>query len=127
MSGNTLESVTRNGCGCLAFVFFVFCGLVIWWGATRKPSSEPWTREDRIQRMFSSWDGAHPGIVSQIKAKMNDPDSFEHVETSYTDLGDSLIVVCQFRGKNAFGGVLTQRVRVEMKLNGQILNMSEFH
>ena len=38
-------------------------------------------REQRIQEQFSPWDGSHRGLESFIQRAMNDPDSYEHVET----------------------------------------------
>jgi tetratricopeptide (TPR) repeat protein len=61
-------------------------------------------REQRIQEQFSPWDGSHRRLESFIQRAMNDPDSYEHVETVYWDKGDYLIVETTFRGKNAFGG-----------------------
>lgn len=62
-------------------------------------------------RFFSSWDGAHAGIVAQVKAQMHDPTSFKHVSTDWQEGAESnLVVIMTYRGTNAFGGVITQRV-----------------
>lgn len=73
---------------------------------------------------FSPWDGAFRSGEKYIKRNMNDPDSYEHVKTTYCvypiipdgvsemlrekgyknlKKGD-FIAVMKFRGKNAFGG-----------------------
>ena len=51
---------------------------------------------------------------------MNDPDSYEHVRTVYWDRGDHLVVMTTFRGKNAFGGVVTNSVKARVSLDGQV-------
>lgn len=72
---------------------------------------------------FSAWDGSHTGLVKLIKADMNDPDSFQHVETRVVDKGDHLLVGMTFRGKNAFGGVVTQIAYAKVSPNGSVLEL----
>jgi hypothetical protein len=54
---------------------------------------------------------------------MNDPDSYDHVETRYSDKGDHLIVKTTFRGKNAFGGVVKNWVIAKVDLNGNVIEV----
>lgn len=60
-------------------------------------------------QLFSSWDGSNAVLVKYVKSKMNDPDSFEHVETLVWEgkEPETFIVKMTFRGKNAFGGTIT--------------------
>jgi uncharacterized membrane protein YqiK len=62
-----------------------------------------------IDGLFSPWDGSIRELNNLIKENMNDPDSFKHVETRYSDLGfeKGIRFIVKFRGKNAFGGVVT--------------------
>lgn len=71
-----------------------------------EPKENP--RKDLIASQFSVWDGSHRELVKLVKTAMNDPDSFEHVETNYWDQGETILIKMQFRGKNGFGGVVTQ-------------------
>ncbi|WP_141673678.1 MULTISPECIES: hypothetical protein [unclassified Gilliamella] len=81
-------------------------------------------RKKLIHSQFSSWDGSHRELEKYIKSKMNDPDSFKHVETKYIDNGsDNLIIVTSFRGKNAFGGVIVNTVTATVDLNGNIISI----
>jgi hypothetical protein len=80
-------------------------------------------RKERIEKNFSAWDGSHRGLTEIIKKSMNDPDSYEHVETIYWDKGDHLIVKTTFRGKNAFGGVVKNWVMAKADLNGNIIEV----
>ncbi|MDA3137373.1 hypothetical protein [Vibrio metschnikovii] len=80
-------------------------------------------RLTQIKQQFSSWNGSHRNLVSHIKRQMNDPSSFEHVETVYWDKGNHLIVRTTFRGKNAFGGVVLNSVTAKVSLDGKVLEI----
>jgi hypothetical protein len=74
-----------------------------------KPESakaEPKTRREIVEGFFSGWDGSHRGLESAVKESMNDPKSYEHVETRFRDDKETIFVVMKFRGKNAFGGTV---------------------
>jgi len=77
-------------------------------------------RKERILKQFSSWDGSHNNLKKWVKNNMNDPKSFEHVETTYTDKGDYLLVYMKYRGKNSFGAKVLQTVIGTVDLNGNI-------
>jgi hypothetical protein len=80
-------------------------------------------REKKIEDQFSAWDGSHRKLEDFIKKNMNDPDSYEHVETVYWDRGDFLVVKTTFRGNNAFGGKVKNSVRAKVSLDGEILEI----
>ena len=80
-------------------------------------------RQENIQKLFSAWDGSNINLVVYVKQNMNDPKSFEHVETLYKDLGDKIMVSMEFRGKNAFGGVVKNKVIASIDINGNILEV----
>lgn len=80
-------------------------------------------RENLIKAGFSAWDGSHIELKRTIKESMNDPKSFEHVETTYADLGSHLVVLTRFRGKNAFGGVVLNSVKAKADLHGRIIEI----
>lgn len=82
-------------------------------------------RKDLIEKQFSGWDGSHRALEKAIRNAMNDPNSFEHVETLYLDLDDHLIVTTKYRGKNAFGGMVPGMVKAKVSLDGQILEILE--
>lgn len=79
-----------------------------------KPKTLEELRQEGIERQFNPWDGSHIRATELIKASMNDPNSYEHVKTTYVDGGDHLVITTTFRGKNAFGGVVvnTSELRV---------------
>ena len=74
-----------------------------------------------IEKQFSAWDGSHIGFTNYIKKSMNDPNSYEHAKTVYGDKGDHLIVETTFRGKNRFGGVVSETWRAKVDLNGNVI------
>ena len=77
----------------------------------------------QIKKGFSGLDGSHIKLGTFIKSSMNDPDSYKHVKTVYRDNGDHLIVTTTFRGKNAFGGVITNWVEAKTDIFGNIIEI----
>jgi hypothetical protein len=63
-----------------------------------------------IKNQFSAWDGSHIYLVELIKKNLNDDKSFRHVETTYVDKGDYLIVKMTYRASNSFGATILQNV-----------------
>ncbi|WP_053375673.1 beta-galactosidase [Paenibacillus sp. FJAT-27812] len=65
-----------------------------------------------IQSQFSAWDGSATALKKSVKENMNNPKSFEHVETTYSDKGDmkGIDVYMKFRGTNSFGAIVTNKV-----------------
>lgn len=82
-------------------------------------------RQRKIAAIFDAWSGEVPALRESIKKSMNDPSSYDHVETRYDDSGDgnTFPVECAFRGKNAFGGVVLNKVRATVDLDGNVLDM----
>jgi hypothetical protein len=80
-------------------------------------------RKEKIESQFSAWDGAHHNLERMIKKNMNDPDSYDHIETTYWDMGDHLVVLTKFRGKNAFGGKVINMVKAKVDLDGNVIKI----
>lgn len=79
-----------------------------WW--TCRNDKDRLAKAGPAVKCLSAWDGSHPGMVRATKDMMNDPKSFEHVETRYIDRGEEIDLVMTFTGKNAFGGTIKQIV-----------------
>lgn len=77
-------------------------------------------RQKAIESQFSAWDGSHINLTKLIKRSMNDPASYEHVETKYWEYPDGLLVATTFRGNNAFGGKVLQTIKAEVTLQGTV-------
>lgn len=80
-------------------------------------------RKNNISTQFSSWDGSHTKLTQYIKTNMNDPKSYKHVETRYSDMKTHLIVVTKFRGKNAFGALVLNQISAKVDLNGNVIEI----
>lgn len=91
--------------------------------AAQARQAEEAIRKERIRKHFSDWDGSHRALTEIVKKSMNDPSSYDHVETVYWDKGDHLVVKTTFRGKNAFGGVVTNWVMAKVGLNGNVIEI----
>lgn len=82
-------------------------------------------RETLISKQFSAWNGEHIKLTRIIKDSMNDPDSFEHIESKYWDEGDHLIIIESFRGKNAFWGIVKNSVKAKVSIDGNDIQVVE--
>ncbi len=81
-------------------------------------------REQKIAAQFQGEGSSHPALVELIKSKMNDPDSFEHVQSRFIDEGGTyIIVIMKYRGKNAFGGVITKYVTAQVNFDKEVLQL----
>lgn len=116
VSNPTLKS-EDIGRGCLITIgVIVFLAFIITLATDNEPQ-KPLTAEERriekIEDQFSAWDGSHLDLTRIVKDSMNDPDSYEHIETRYSDKGDHLIVIMEFSGLNGFGGRVRNTVRAK--------------
>lgn len=105
-------------------------GFIFWASSCSGPDdskvlSPEQARVEQLRQQFSAWDGSHRGVTASIKRSMNDPDSYEHVETRYSDQGSHLIVVTTFRGANAFGGKVLTTVKAKTDLHGNVLEIAK--
>lgn len=85
------------------------------------PKTPEQLRDDQITGQFSAWDGSHLSLTRSVKQALNDPKSFEHIETTYGDRGEFILVRMKFRAKNAFGGYVVQVAEGRYSLEGQAL------
>lgn len=69
------------------------------------------------ENCLSAWDGSHQELKDYVKRNMNDPSSFEHVETKFILKKDYVVLMMSFRGKNAFGGVVINSISGKVKLD----------
>jgi len=73
---------------------------------SKSDSNDP---NEEYKRYFNS---SRSELASEIKSKLNDPNSFEFVESKFRDNKDgTLTVIVDFRAKNGFGGIVTQSAR----------------
>lgn len=79
--------------------------------------------DEWVKNQFSLWDGSHTALVKLVKENLNDPKSFEHVETTYADQGDHILVKMVYRAKNAFGGLILQNVTAKSDYKTNMINI----
>lgn len=78
----------------------------------------------KIESGFSAWNGAHRNLEKMVKESMNDPESYEHVQTTYSIVdGNHLRVRTVFSGKNAFGGRVKNTVLAETDFDGRVIRI----
>jgi hypothetical protein len=75
-------------------------------------------RKKKVEGLFSKWDGSYAPLKKYVKEKMNDPSSFDHVETKFSDRGNHVYIIMTFRGKNAFGGTIINKVTAKVEFEG---------
>lgn len=114
------QNLKVGSIGCLA-ILAILAILFVAMGSLDSTKTE--TRQEKIEKHFSSWDGSHYGLTKEIKKSMHDPKSYDHVKTTYRDNGDHLVVTTVFRGKNLFGGVIQNSVTAKVDLNGNVIEI----
>jgi len=87
-------------------------------------NNEPEQIKDPIEIQFSEWDGSHIQLTNEIKRNMNNPDSYEHIETKYMIKDNIILVSTSFRGTNVFGAVVINNAFAEVDMNGKIINIT---
>jgi ribosomal protein L37E len=112
--------------GCLVF----FGILILIWAISSLFNDSPaekvtpqQSQKSKVESQFSAWDGSHIGLTKYVKSKMNDPDSYEHVETRFEDKGSHILVATKFRGNNKFGGKVLNTILAKVDYNGNVLEI----
>ena len=78
--------------------------------------------KQKIEKLFDPWDGSHRELTKVIKSNLRDPDTYEHIETTYEINGDSVNVMTKYRAKNGFGGHVVETVTaITDKESGTVL------
>lgn len=82
-----------------------------------------------IEQQTSAWDGSCRPVEQLIKKQLNDPGSYEHVETRYRPNADTsaFTVYTQFRAKNGFGALMLTAYQAEVSYNGTVLSLEEMN
>ena len=81
------------------------------------------TIQKQIDKQFSEIDGSHHNLTRLIKKAMHNPKSYEHVETTYVDRYDHLIVITTYRGSNVYGGIVKNTVRAKVDISGNVVEI----
>lgn len=77
-----------------------------------------------VENWMSDYDGSIKDFKESVIHSLHDPESFEHVETSYNDKDVNVKVRMKFRAKNKFGAkVLNQADAILNIANGTVSNI----
>ncbi len=76
-----------------------------------------------ISSQFDAQDIFHENVNNEIKSRMHNPDSYDHIRTVCSDKGDHIIVSTRFRGKKASGKVVLNTVQAKVDLEGNVLKI----
>ena len=94
------------------------CAVVLWAVCLIVPSDNPpepkltheQIHDSWVKSQFSEWDGSNVALVDLVKQNLNDPKSFEHVDTSYIRQNDDLLITMQYRANNIYGAKVLSKV-----------------
>ncbi|CAD7812544.1 hypothetical protein CHRY9390_02528 [Chryseobacterium aquaeductus] len=75
------------------------------------------------KKNISAWDGSNPKLERAVKKSMNDPDSYEHVQTTFSYKKDKVIATMIYRGNNAFGAKVLGKALGTFDYDGNLLNI----
>jgi hypothetical protein len=77
------------------------------------------------EQWMSDYDGSIFEFEYQVKKLLDDPSSFEHVETSYSEQGLETKVRMKFRAKNKFGAKVLNQADALLNTNdGTVSNIT---
>lgn len=80
-------------------------------------------REKIIEAQFNAWDGSHKVMKEYTKKLLNDPSSYENLETKYFDRDSFLIVNQTYTAKNEFGGRVKGYLQAKVDMEGNIIEI----
>ena len=90
------------------------------------PSNEDLTRREIIEKQLNYYNGAHIELENLVRRAMNDPKSYEHIETLYWDMGTHLVVLMSCRSRNGYGGLVVTHIRAKTDIyTGKVLEIIE--
>ena len=119
------EQLTGKQIVLILIGMLFLCGIFAYFSSPSKLLSKEEERKALIGKSFSDWDGSHIKLEEYIKSNMNDPKSYEHIETKYWDYDNYLIVQTSFRGKNAFGALVRNQIKAKVDINGEVIEILE--
>lgn len=94
---------------------------LIMWGCGESSSSTNYDSENEITKWMSKYDGSIFEFEYEVKKLLDDPDSFEHVETAASS---SAKVKMTFRAKNKFGAKVLNTAYADLNtLDGTVSNL----
>ena len=73
-------------------------------------------RENFRNTCLSGWDGRHRALANWVKDRLNNPSSFDHVETRFGFKYDYVNLEMKYRAENGFGATITTYILAKVSL-----------
>ncbi len=114
------------GCAGFLLVFLLIIIGFATWSHRNDPEPKETPEQVRQRKVDKAANASELNLRQYIRASMNDPKSFEHVNTNYWDMGcDTIVLKMTYRGKNAFGGTVTELIRAEALMDGTLIKVTK--
>lgn len=127
--GNTKPEPTKIGCGTIILGLFIFSILYGIFDDHKerskpvKPKTAEELRQEQLAPAFSAWNGSHINLTNYVKSNLKDPDSYEHIKTTYKDNGETLTIYMRYRAKNSFGGYVVNSAVATAQIDGTLVSV----
>lgn len=82
-------------------------------------------RAEQISKLFHGTDGTHPNLAIIVKAGLTNPDSFEHQQTSYRDMGEYLVISMKYQSETHHGQSIDRFTKAKVDLTGKVISILE--
>lgn len=82
-------------------------------------------RAKQIISLFNGPDGTHLNLSIIVQAGLNNPDSFQHQQTTFKDMGEYLVVNMTYHARTESGEMVSKRTRAKVDLTGKVISILE--
>jgi len=82
-------------------------------------------RAKQINALFKGPDGTHLNLSIIVQAGLSSPDSFQHQQTTYQDMGEYLVVSMTYQAKDNSGEMVSKLTRAKVDLTGKVISILE--
>ena len=82
-------------------------------------------RAKLISALFNGPDGTHLNLSIIAQAGLTHPDSFQHQQTTYKDMGEYLVVNMTYQAQNESGEMVGKLTRAKVDLTGKVISILE--
>lgn len=83
-----------------------------------KDSPRVQTRADSLMTTFGKASSAHILLEKKIRQGMHNPRSYDFDDWHYQDKGETVLLTIEYRGTNAFGGIVKGQTTGEFTRDG---------
>ena len=80
-------------------------------------------KDEWNKNYMSEYDGSCKPLIRYVEPQLNDPDSFEHIETRVRRMDDYMLVVMKYRAKNAFNALVVGVTTAKVNFDGEVIGI----